>query len=104
MLFRVNINQPSNSYYTLFLDGIPASSISISSLGSQTSPKVDFLNKSALTEYNAQLNSHANIRDYLMTFTTNLLISTSNSIRLQASSLVQLTQTTNQLTRSSAVK
>ncbi len=62
------------------------------------------LNESALIEYKKQLNSYANIRDYLMSFTTNLVIGSSNSITLQASLLVQLTQATNQLTRSSAVK
>jgi hypothetical protein len=39
-----------------------------------------------------------------MSFTTNLLITTSNSIQLQSSSLAQLTQATNQLTRTAAVK
>jgi len=39
-----------------------------------------------------------------MGFTTNLAITTSNSIKLQASSLAQLTQATNQLTRSALVR
>jgi hypothetical protein len=39
-----------------------------------------------------------------MSFATNLLITTSNSIQLQSSSLAQLTQATNQLTRTAAVK
>jgi len=39
-----------------------------------------------------------------MSFTTNLLITTSNSIQLQSSSLAQLTQATNQLTRTAAVR
>ncbi len=56
-----------------------------------------------MIEYNKQLNSYANIREYLMTFATNLLISESKSIILQASTLTQLTQATNQLTRLSAV-
>jgi hypothetical protein len=55
-------------------------------------------------EYNQQLNSQANVRDYLMSFATNLLITTSNSIQLQSSSLAQLTQATNQLTRTASVK
>ncbi|CAF1463346.1 unnamed protein product, partial [Adineta ricciae] len=38
--------------------------------------------------------------DYLVTFISELLITTSNSIILQSTSLVQLTQSTNQLTRS----
>ena len=39
-----------------------------------------------------------------MTFTTNLAITTSNSIQLQSSSLAQITQSTNQLTRTTLVK
>jgi hypothetical protein len=62
------------------------------------------LNKSALDEYNQNLNTYANARDYLITFTTNLAITTSNSIQLQASSLAQITQATNQLTRNTLVR
>jgi hypothetical protein len=62
------------------------------------------LNASASTEFSTELNLQANIRDYLMTFTTNLAITTSNSITLQASSLAQLTQATNQLTREALVR
>ncbi|CAF0846743.1 unnamed protein product [Adineta steineri] len=80
--------------------GIPAASILVSSLGSSSLQQVSLpLNESALINYNIQLNSLANVRDYLVTFITNLLITTSNSIILQSSSLVQLTQSTNQLTR-----
>ncbi len=61
------------------------------------------LNVSALIEYNQVLNSQANVREYLIQFTTNLVITTSNSIQLQSSSLVQLTQATNQLTRATLV-
>jgi hypothetical protein len=61
------------------------------------------LNASALSQFNKQLNSQANTRDYLMTFTTALAITTSNSIKLQASTLAQLTQATNQLTRATLV-
>ncbi len=62
------------------------------------------LNKSALDEYNQNLNTYANARDYLITFTTNLPIMTPNSIKLQASSLAQMTQATNQLTRNTLVR
>jgi hypothetical protein len=62
------------------------------------------LNASALTEFNQELNSQANVREYLMTFTQNLPITTSNSIKLQSSSLAQLTQATNQLTRTTLVR
>lgn len=59
------------------------------------------MNQSALVEFNKELNSQANVRDYLMMYTTNLIISTTNSIKLQASTLAELTQSTNQLTRTS---
>jgi hypothetical protein len=80
-------------------------SISISSLASESSSQSISapLNQSALIEFNKQLNIQANVRDYLMPFTMNLLICTSDSIKLQASTLSQLTQATNQLTRTSAV-
>jgi hypothetical protein len=61
------------------------------------------LNQSALIEFNNELNTQANVRDYLMTYTTNLLIATSNSIKLQSTTLAQLTQLTNQLTRTAAM-
>jgi len=89
----------------LFIGGVPAASISISSLGSRSFPSISTpLNKSALIEFNKQLNIQAQIRDYLIPFITNLTITTSNSIILQASSLAQLTQATNQLTRTASVK
>jgi hypothetical protein len=62
------------------------------------------LNKSALDEYNKGLNVQANVLQYLMPFTTNLPITIPNSIKLQASSLAQLTQATNQLTRTTLVR
>ena len=52
-----------------------------------------------MNEYNKELNSQATLREYLIEFTTNLTILTINSIKLQSSSLAQLTQATNQLTR-----
>ena len=88
-----------------FIGGVPAASISVSSLGSEGSPSTSVpLNTSALVEYNKQLNSQAGIRDFLVPFTANLMITTSNSIILQASALVQLTQATNQLTRTTTVR
>ena len=62
------------------------------------------MNETALIEFTKELNSHANVRDYLITFTTNLAITTSNSIKLQSSSLAQLTKATNQLTRTTLVR
>jgi hypothetical protein len=58
------------------------------------------VNETALIEYKQQLNSQANARDYLMSCMTNLQVTTINTIKLQASSIAQLTQATNQLTRS----
>ena len=62
------------------------------------------VNESALAEYRKEINSQANVRDYLMPFITYLAITTSNSMKLQSSSLAQLTQSTNQLTRSALVR
>ena len=62
------------------------------------------MNVSALAEFNRKQNLYAGVRDFLIASTINLTIATPNSIRLQASSLSQLTQSTNQLTRSSAVR
>lgn len=62
------------------------------------------MNVSAQNQFKTELNSQANIREYLMTFTTKLIISTANSIKLQASSLAQLTQATNELTRTTLVR
>jgi hypothetical protein len=61
------------------------------------------MNVSALSDYKQQLNSHAQVRDLLMTFVSPLAITTSNSVILQASALVQLTEATNQLTRTSTL-
>ena len=60
------------------------------------------LNESALIEYEKELNAQANIRDYMMNYIINLLITTVNSIKLQSASLIQMTGSTNQITRSAA--
>ncbi|CAF0785734.1 unnamed protein product [Adineta steineri] len=105
----ISLSQELNQMSSENLDkaisnGIPAVDISVSALGSQSLQQVSIpLNESALINYNIQLNSLANVRDYLVTFITNLLITTSNSIILQSSSLVQLTQATNQLTRNTLI-
>ncbi|CAF0946998.1 unnamed protein product [Adineta steineri] len=94
-------NQMSNKNLDKAIsNGIPAVNISVSSLGSQRLQQISIpLNESALIDYNTELNSLANVRDYLAPFLINLLITTSNSIILQSSSLARLTQATNQLTR-----
>ena len=81
------------------LSGIPVASISVSPLGSQRLSSVGQFNQSTLIEFNKNLNSQANVREFLMSFTTDLAITTSNSIKLQSSALAQLTKSTNQLTR-----
>jgi hypothetical protein len=57
-----------------------------------------------MDEFNQELNSQANVREYTATFTSNLAITTSSSIILQASTLAQLTKSTNQLTRTTLVR
>ncbi len=61
------------------------------------------MNASALAEYNKQLNTYANIRNSLIPYMVNLPITTVESIKLQASSLAQFTQTTNQLAGTTSV-
>jgi hypothetical protein len=54
--------------------------------------------------FTEELNTRAAVRDYLITFTTKLAITTPNSIKLQATFLAQFTQATNELTRSTLVR
>ena len=87
-----NINRAVSS-------GVPLSTISISSLTTQNQPTNSSLNQSALVEFKKELNSQSETRKYLISFTRILLITTVKSIELQSSSLVQLTKSTNELTR-----
>jgi hypothetical protein len=88
------------------LNGIPATSIFTSPLGSELLPQnvSNSFDESALLEYQEQLIIQTNLREYLIQFTSNLTIFSSNSILLQSTSLAQLTQATNQLTRTSLVR
>jgi hypothetical protein len=61
-------------------------------------------NVSNYTDYNQQLNTFAAVQEYLMIFVNNLTISRMRSVILQASTLSQLTATTNQLTRNALVR
>ncbi|CAF4160578.1 unnamed protein product, partial [Adineta steineri] len=93
---KMNIENIDNAV----LNGIPATSISISFLESQSSQAISTpLNDSALIEYKKELNSLANVRDQLIKYLVDLQVSDSNSIKLQSLSFAQLTQSTNQLTR-----
>ena len=81
-------------------DGILPATISISSLTSQRLVQnTNESNETALIQFNQELNSHAALREYLLPFTVDLPITTSHSIILQSSTMAQLTQATNQLTR-----
>jgi hypothetical protein len=62
------------------------------------------MNDSALADYNQNLNSQANTREYLIQYIDTIPITTSNSIKLQASTLATLTGSTNQLTRQTLVR
>jgi hypothetical protein len=62
------------------------------------------MNTTALNEYLKELNSQANLREILINFLINLTITSANSIKLQSLSLIQLTQPTNQLTRTTLVR
>ena len=61
------------------------------------------MNASALDYLNQELNKQANVLDYLITFSTDLMINTAENIKLQASTLAKLTESTNQLTRKTSV-
>ena len=54
-------------------------------------------------EYQAELNRHAHLREYLLTTIDNLTVSSPTDVMFQSSILATLTQSTNQLTRESSV-
>ncbi len=62
------------------------------------------MNESALIELKEEMNFQSNLREYLIQFTNNLSITSPNSIKLQSLILVQLTNATNQLTRTTLVR
>ncbi|CAF1313923.1 unnamed protein product [Adineta ricciae] len=85
-------------------NGVPVSSVAVSTLDATTqSTSPSIINASTLDEFNKQTNTYASIRDFLITFITGLQPTTAPGIQLQASSLAQLTQATNQLTRSASM-
>ena len=86
-------------------DGISPTQISVSSLGQNRTSLKNFLsNQSAMEEFNEQMNLQAELRENLSEFTTNVRSMTIESIKLQLSTLIQLTETTNQLTRQTFLK
>ncbi|CAF3657316.1 unnamed protein product [Rotaria sp. Silwood1] len=93
-----SLSQEFNEINFETIENIIANGIPMSNIVSSVS-----YNVSALIEYNRQINIYANARDYLITFTTNIVVTNVNSIKLQASSLAQLTQSTNQITRTDSM-
>ena len=100
-LFQVNFHLSINKYnhFSRLLDGVSPTGIFISPLGSEKLLETTTFNQSVLDQYKKELNSHANIREYLISFLIPPAITTSNSIKLQSSCLAQLTNATNELTR-----
>ncbi|CAF3695439.1 unnamed protein product [Rotaria sp. Silwood1] len=93
-----SLSQEFNEINFETIENVIANGIPMSNIVSSVS-----YNVSALIEYNRQINIYANARDYLITFTTNIVVTNVNSIKLQASSLAQLTQSTNQITRTDSM-
>jgi hypothetical protein len=60
-------------------------------------------NQSTLDEYTKELNSQSNLLKSFIKLTNNLTITFVHTISLQSSTLVQLTQSTNQLTRTTLI-
>jgi len=60
-------------------------------------------NESARAEYKQQLNEHARLRDYLLSFAKNFTFIDADSIKLQASTLAQSTAITSELSRNTSV-
>ena len=95
------------SVFFLLDGGIPAARISISSLDSRpvTSNLSSPWNVSALEEFEKDFNRQANLREYLIQFLLDLPVTNSwNTIPIQSKSLVELTRSTNQLSRSILVR
>ncbi|UJR17432.1 hypothetical protein I4U23_004327 [Adineta vaga] len=86
-------------------NGIPLATISISSLNTiyQSISSITLNTSSALEIYTNYINQDSTIRDYLITYITNLSITNLQSILLQSSTLSQLTNTPNELTRTTSI-
>lgn len=105
------------------LEGVPASTISVSSLN-PSSPSLSIVrfiwtafysiktysdllhqivNQLALDALSKELNAHADLCEQLISFIPQLSVTTSFTMHMQAALLAQLTQSTNQLTRSTLV-
>jgi len=83
-------------------NGIPLATISVSSLLSQVNlVNNQAKNESARLEFLKEINEQANLREDLIKSLTDYPITSANSLKLQSLSLVQLANSTNQLTRTS---
>jgi hypothetical protein len=80
-----------------------SSLISSAPLANSISTNASVVNQSALDEYERGINRQANMREYLVERFDSMLISSANTIKIQATSLAQLTQSTHQLTRATLV-
>ena len=57
-----------------------------------------------LNQFSDGLNRQSYVREYLIGFIDNLTITTSNTLKIQSTTLAQLTSSTNELTRKTLVK
>ena len=94
------------SLLSILVGGIPAASVSISSLDSPwvTSNVSSSFNASALEEFESDLNRQANVGEHLIQYLIALPVNSWNTIQIQSKSLIELTQSTNQLSRSLLVR
>ncbi|CAF1144423.1 unnamed protein product [Adineta ricciae] len=87
-----------------FLARIPLASISISPLGNQRLFPMNITNRLPVNQtVQSEVNMQANRREYFIKFIADLTITSASSLKLQSRSLVQLTNGTNQLTRTTLV-
>ena len=85
-------------------DGISPIQIFLSSLRENRTSLTNFLsNQSAMKEFNEQMNFQVEFRENLSECIRNIRSMTIESMKLQLSTLIQLTETTNQLTRQTLV-
>ncbi|CAF1468493.1 unnamed protein product [Adineta ricciae] len=97
----LQLNQINNEYLnTAISNGIPKTMISVSPLNSITNEQLSLsFNQSSMNIFQEKLNLNSIIREYLIKYFTQIPLTTSNSVKLQASTLAQFTQSTNELTR-----
>ena len=88
------------------LGGIPLATISVSSLtdsARSSASSSSSVSNASLDAFEEQLNQQAANREYLMEVLADLQVTTSNALKLQSTTLVQLTSSTTELTRTALV-